>query len=317
MPTESIRVETRERTDAVLPLAEVADACASCGSPLAGPFCAQCGERRLEDDDRSLRRYLIDDVGEVASVDGKLLRTLRLLVAKPGQLTLEFLRGRRVSYLKPLQIFLLANLAYFVMQPLSAYRGYNTTLAMQMGRQFYSEAADIAGTVERTVAERATTLESYAAVYDAKSEIYAQTLILLMIPLFALAVGLLQLRARRRFVDHVVFVTHYFAWELLVVSTLFLLVYPWVLQAGVSGLVAAGVPLAGPDDGPLAGTVWLFLNEFPTMPIIVAYLALAFRRVYGNSRVGAALRALASFPLLMATMLAYRFMLFWITYATI
>jgi hypothetical protein len=45
----------------------------------------------------------------LAGWDGKIPTTLWLLVRRPGQLTAEFLAGRRVRYLRPLRLFLLAS----------------------------------------------------------------------------------------------------------------------------------------------------------------------------------------------------------------
>src|SRR5687768_16563949 len=90
------------------------DVCSSCAAPLSGRFCAQCGERRIEPGEQTMRHFLRDSLADLASLDGKLLRTLRALIVRPGELTREFMDGRRVLYLRPLQLFLLANLIYFV-----------------------------------------------------------------------------------------------------------------------------------------------------------------------------------------------------------
>ncbi len=45
-------------------------------------------------------------LGAVFSYDGKLWRTLRVLVAQPGELTVRYVAGQRASYIGPLQLFL-------------------------------------------------------------------------------------------------------------------------------------------------------------------------------------------------------------------
>ena len=291
--------------------------CASCGAPLTGRYCAACGERPVLPGEQSLRHLLVDNLREVLNLDARLYRTLAALLFEPGRLTREYMAGRRVRLLRPLQIFLIGNLVYFVVQPFTTYTGYNTPLDSQMHGQFYSEAAGTAGIVEERMQEMGIGLESYALLFDAKSEIYAKTLVLLMVPLFALVVALLQARRRRPFIEHVVFATHYFAWELLFLVSLFLLVYGPLMGLSFVALRDAGVDFAAVNAHPVGGFFLTLLTELPTVPLAIAYLSFAFRRAYGNSRWGAFLRAIACVPALLVIMIGYRFVLFWVTYATV
>lgn len=87
--------------------------CLNCGAALAGPFCAECGQRALPA--RPTVRELIGDaLAEFAGWDGKFAETIRLMVRKPGELTRQWLEGRRVHFISPLRLYLTASLAYFV-----------------------------------------------------------------------------------------------------------------------------------------------------------------------------------------------------------
>jgi hypothetical protein len=52
-------------------------------------------------------------VHEFLHLDGKTFQTLRLLFLKPGALTVEFLRGRRASYVSPVRLYLICSLLFF------------------------------------------------------------------------------------------------------------------------------------------------------------------------------------------------------------
>ncbi|MGZ8494196.1 MAG: DUF3667 domain-containing protein, partial [Gemmatirosa sp.] len=90
------------------PLAPAA-ACLSCEAPLAGAYCAACGQRAI---DLAAPTWDVvrEAVADATDLDGPVLRTARAMAA-PGQLTLEFLRGRRAPYVGPLKLFLLASTA--------------------------------------------------------------------------------------------------------------------------------------------------------------------------------------------------------------
>jgi hypothetical protein len=52
-------------------------------------------------------------VHEFLHLDGKILNTVRLLVFKPGQLTKDFVEGRRARYISPLRLYLTFSLVFF------------------------------------------------------------------------------------------------------------------------------------------------------------------------------------------------------------
>jgi hypothetical protein len=87
--------------------------CLNCAAPLAGPFCAQCGQK-----DHALTvslRHLFDEfVEDYFHFDSKLPRTLALLVARPGQLTREFVEGKRVKYVGPFKLYVLCSVLFFL-----------------------------------------------------------------------------------------------------------------------------------------------------------------------------------------------------------
>lgn len=89
------------------------EACLNCGAPLIGPFCAQCGQRDVPPYP-SVRELATDAFWELSGWDGRFAGSVRALLAHPGRLTMEFLQGRRVRYVSPLRLYLVASLIYFV-----------------------------------------------------------------------------------------------------------------------------------------------------------------------------------------------------------
>lgn len=51
---------------------------------------------------------------ELSGYDGRIARTVGMLVVRPGALTVETLEGRRARYISPVRLYLVASLAYFV-----------------------------------------------------------------------------------------------------------------------------------------------------------------------------------------------------------
>jgi hypothetical protein len=86
--------------------------CENCGAPMVGPFCAQCGQHAV-DYRRSFRHIIVDVLDSFLSWDSKFFATIGWLIARPWHLTNQFLAGRRVRYVHPLRVYLLASILFF------------------------------------------------------------------------------------------------------------------------------------------------------------------------------------------------------------
>ena len=86
--------------------------CENCGEPLHGHWCAKCGQAAVEYR-RSFRHVIVDILDSFLNWDSKFFATLAWLIARPWHLTNEFVRGRRVRYLHPVRLYLLASILFF------------------------------------------------------------------------------------------------------------------------------------------------------------------------------------------------------------
>jgi len=89
-------------------------ACLNCGAPLGGDYCAACGQRALPPDP-TIRELAGDAFSEFSGWDGKFVRTLKLLVMRPGELTHKFLIGQRIRFISPLRLYLTCSFVFFAL----------------------------------------------------------------------------------------------------------------------------------------------------------------------------------------------------------
>ena len=85
--------------------------CRNCSAQLAGPYCHVCGQKGHVH--RTIGAILHDIVHGVLHLDGKLWRTLPLLALRPGQLTREYIDGKRARFVSPMAMFLFSVFAMF------------------------------------------------------------------------------------------------------------------------------------------------------------------------------------------------------------
>ena len=271
--------------------------CVTCGAELRGPYCHACGEKARSPDDLRVAAFARRALGGAFDLDSRFWRTFRTLLARPGLLTAEFVAGRRRPYLHPLQVFLLANLVFFAMLgTLGGFNTFTTTLDVHLGQPLYGEVAQ--RLVDARVAPGSGAAALYAARFDEATPRYANSMVILTVPIFAALFALLYPR-RRAFVPHVVFGLHFMALLLLVVSVL-----PLALRLLV--MIAPGA------IGPLTR------SELPVALVLATCLLLwlvpALHRAYGDGPTAAAARAIGAVLLILPTLLIYRAVLFFAVY---
>lgn len=79
--------------------------CANCETPLEGTYCHVCGQL-AEDFHKSVWKLAIEAVESLLHLDGRLFKTMPALLRRPGQLTREYLDGKRAWQVQPFRMFL-------------------------------------------------------------------------------------------------------------------------------------------------------------------------------------------------------------------
>jgi hypothetical protein len=273
-----------------------AEQCVECGTVIADRYCSHCGERRASDHRQSIGEFCHEIFEACVSVDGRALRTMLTLVRHPGELTAAYGRGVRKRYLSPLNCFLLANLVYFVWASAAGSDTLATTLAVHTQQTPYRRIAQAAVAARLSASHEDAAV--FAARFDAMGRTQAKSLVVVMVPAFALIVALVAAGTGRPAVQHLVFAFHTYA-----------VMFPILIFGQTfASLVAIGARLYQ-SSGPRQPSGDLF----PSLVIAAAvacYLYVALRRVYAMR----ALRALLSTGVLLYALLvivtAYRGLLF-------
>lgn len=79
-------------------------ACLNCATALVGSHCHNCGQ--VAHVHKTMGAFFHDLLRGVFHFEGKIWRTLPMLAWSPGQLTREYIDGRRASYISPIALFL-------------------------------------------------------------------------------------------------------------------------------------------------------------------------------------------------------------------
>jgi Protein of unknown function (DUF3667) len=251
----------------------LATECVSCRRPLSGRYCAHCGEKVLDPESLTVRHFVTHTVlQELGNVDGKLWRTLRSLMTRPGFLSSEYASGRRKLYVNPVRLLLLSIIFY----ALVTQGGFLVTfmlgrvtlsLAPTAVRQTVSVADTVTridrfGILQRMLAAKAQSVDlgsdTVRERFHRRLNQFAQPLSFANVVLLALALHAIFRRRRRLLVDNAAFSMHLVSFVL--ISSAALLPGLWLMARGAD---------------PIAVAVFLAVFVWQS-----AYMAIAIRRFY-------------------------------------
>jgi hypothetical protein len=291
-----IAVNTEAVANTEADLHHAASACPNCDAAVSGHFCHQCGQETVLHPP-STREFLHEFIGHYVALEGKLWKSLGLLLFRPGRLTLEYIKGRRVRYVQPLRLYLTFSLIFFAVMKYNGHEdstahdkaGPEHPVTASAGRDGAPEKKpglveeDRPGEFEdgskwirewlgnynpRLAAVAGDKVDHFGhlsgedkgKVLTAAFYSYVPYAIFFMMPLFALYLKVLYLGSGRRYGEHLLFALH---------------------ANGFAFLAMSLMMLAPPGFGWVKWLLGLWL---------AFYLPTAMRRVYGGSRTLTALR---------------------------
>jgi len=87
--------------------------CLNCGTALSGRYCPNCGQENTEPKETvwTLVSHFFNDI---THFDGKFFSTGKYLLARPGFLSSEYIKGRRASYLHPIRMYVFTSAFFFI-----------------------------------------------------------------------------------------------------------------------------------------------------------------------------------------------------------
>lgn len=225
------------------------ETCPNCSASLLGSHCHECGQKKIEANEYSLRRFIGRAINDFTDLESnKVLRTLAAMIVRPGLLAIAYLAGRRGTYLGPLKLYLTFSALYFLFawSVLSEVRGGSA-----------QRIAQHPVTVS-TAKQRGLDPKTFADKVQEKAEKYASALRVFSVLVSGTFLAALYFRMKKYYAEHLVFSLYYYSFDFFSKS-LFALLF----------LVCAAIGFKLPA---------LVLDFF--YPIALIYLVFALRRVY-------------------------------------
>jgi len=102
--------------------------CANCGAELTNTYCGVCGQRAAN---RVVPLWQVTNefLEDLFDLDLRILRTFPIFVLQPGQLTVEYVHGRRRQYIRPLRLYLFSSFLLFTVLAFTNLNGFSFSFA--------------------------------------------------------------------------------------------------------------------------------------------------------------------------------------------
>lgn len=271
-----------------------ASSCPNCGTHLQGKFCHTCGQKVIEKKERTVRHFIYQFLGSAFFLENNFLKNLWVLVSQPGRLSLDFIEARRKRWMPPFSLFLLINLFYFWYSPLT---DLDLRLDEQVRQVHHAKLASYL--VNKRLTERGVGFDEYAEQYNSKSSSYANSLVVLQLPVFASFLSLIYFRKKYFFIDHLIYALHFFSLVLLLV----------LVQSGLLYLF---------DLFKHRGNVWQMLSlgllAIMLLYTFLIYPFLSLKKTYNQKWLHTAIAIIPFLLAFVATLFIYRTLLFLIIF---
>ena len=240
------------------------ETCANCTAILIGAHCHECGQKKINPNELSIKRFVARTIGDITDIESsKIVKTLIAIIARPGVLAMEYLAGRRGNYIGPIKLYLTFSALYFLFAwgALAEIRGRATDRTARMPL------------VVNIARKRGVDPSVLADKVHQKAEKYASAFRFFSVLISGTFLAAFYFRMKKYYVEHLVFSLYYYSFDFFCKS-FFALVF--ILMA------FAGLKL--PEQ---------VLNIF--YAIAFAYLLLSLKMVYKQKWLITSVKAVALF----------------------
>jgi len=100
--------------------------CKNCETKFSGHFCPNCGQS-VRDMDMPFKVLVLDVMANMWAFDTRVLKTLKSLIFKPGEIAADYVEGKRERYMPPFRIYVFISIILFLLLNIATNRELDKT----------------------------------------------------------------------------------------------------------------------------------------------------------------------------------------------
>lgn len=210
--------------------------CKNCETSFKGNFCSNCGQS-VKDLDIPFKVLIFDMMANMWAFDTRVIKTLKSVLFKPGEMALDYTAGRRARYMPPFRFYIFISFIFFLLLNISTTRTFNEKWSLMTDSDTLSitnREMDNLLTISGSNTEKSS-FKGFSADINQNREhyisrffsIFSWSLFILM-PLYAAMFWLLFRKNLRFFLGHFIFAInqHAFLFTLFIILLAINLILP-------------------------------------------------------------------------------------------
>jgi hypothetical protein len=206
-------------------------------------------------------------MSEMFGVEGRLPKTIKVLLLRPGKLTKDYIDNNCSNYIAPTTLYFTINFLFFLLLPLI--NTENSKFLSFSYSSFTKAEGFFKDQIFSDLSKSNLLFEEYRAMFDTHIALNQPALIFIIIPFVALLLKMIEIRQKRYYVEHIVFTFHFMSFFLIIFS----------ITASLTSFVIWLI-LAFDINLSIVFFIVFFLSLF--IGLILIYLFLAIRTYYNH-----------------------------------
>jgi len=205
--------KTPVKTDEITDIKTIT--CKNCETSFEGHFCPNCGQS-VKDFDRPFSVLFFDILANMWAFDTRVLKTLKSVLFRPGEMALDYVNGRRARYMPPFRLYIFISFIFFLLLNISATNRVNKELDLltvkERGDTLTSNRNSVISITResndgdsKTSRDLIDEIESNKEYYVSKFFTTLSWSLFIMMPLYASFLWLLFRKRHKYFLGHFIF----------------------------------------------------------------------------------------------------------------
>jgi hypothetical protein len=199
--------------------------CKNCGTHFVDNYCNHCGQKAFEIADRNVFKLFGEMFHFITHFEGSFWTSLKTIVFRPGQMSLDYCKGIRKKYFKPVSMFLFIVILYLFFPGFS---GLNVSLNEY--RQSFLAGRLIQSQIDQKTGVGMPGAEKFTEQFKLVSEKVSKFMLFLLAIFAAVLIRSLFPRTRHYFYDDLILAIEINIFLILVFFTVIPVILSFVLR---------------------------------------------------------------------------------------
>ncbi|MFN3405337.1 MAG: DUF3667 domain-containing protein [Cytophagaceae bacterium] len=185
--------------------------CYNCSKDFDGLYCNHCGQKKFDRQDFNIKEFSKEFADDLFDFDSKIFNTLKLLVLKPGKLTIDYISGKQRTYISPVKLYLvIITVNFLVYSFFDNYSPIESSYLLQLGNIDW-----VNNVLQTKIQKSGITQEAFFHELNLAANNAFSISLYFIIFIFAFVLKLYYFKKGRFYIEHLIFCLYFMSFGFL------------------------------------------------------------------------------------------------------